>query len=66
MGKAGNHGEKFDEKIKQWEWKWVNKEESYPTEPSGNAFEIAKELHAKYRSKIAPITRIMPPIDYNY
>ena len=58
--------EAFDEKIKQWEWNWVNKEESYPTQPSGNTYEVAKELHAKYRSKIDPITKIMPPIDYNY
>ncbi len=58
--------EVFDEKIKEWEWKWVNKEEAYPTQPSGDSYNVAKALYDKYRSKIAPITQIMPPIDYNY
>lgn len=63
----GNFDQKyFDEKIKKWEWEWVNTEGDFPTEPSGNAFEIAKRLHDKYRCRIKPVTRVMPAIDYNY
>ncbi|HTN35426.1 MAG TPA: alpha-N-acetylglucosaminidase C-terminal domain-containing protein, partial [Arachidicoccus sp.] len=45
--------EAFDEKIKDWEWKWVNATAPYPTEPKGDAVAIAKALFEKYHQKLA-------------
>ncbi|WP_181304549.1 alpha-N-acetylglucosaminidase [Rufibacter sp. XAAS-G3-1] len=42
----------FDEKIKTWEWQWVNSNEPYPTKPAGNSVTIAKEMFQKYHKKI--------------
>lgn len=56
----------FDEKIKQWEWKWVQEEKEFPVEPVGSSTDIAVELHQKYRDRIEPLTKIMPEIIYNY
>ncbi|MGO4911018.1 alpha-N-acetylglucosaminidase [Leeuwenhoekiella sp. W20_SRS_FM14] len=56
----------FDEAIKTWEWNWVTTEKSFPVEASGNAIEVAKELHDKYRSKIEPLIAKMKPIIYDY
>ncbi|MCX2678640.1 alpha-N-acetylglucosaminidase [Galbibacter sp. EGI 63066] len=58
--------EKFDDKIKNWEWKWVTGHEEYPIEPKGSATEIANEIHKKYRGRIEPITELLPQIKYNY
>jgi len=38
----------FDEKMKDWEWQWVNGHELYAATPQGNAVATAKELYAKY------------------
>ncbi|WBL26409.1 alpha-N-acetylglucosaminidase [Zunongwangia sp. HGR-M22] len=56
----------FDEKIKEWEWNWVQTEEEFPTQPSGSAIGKAKELYKKYRTDIVPLTEKMKPIEYNY
>ena len=58
--------DKFDEKIKQWEWNWVLERKDFPVEVSGSSTEIAAELHRKYRERIAPLTEIQPEIKYNY
>ena len=58
--------DKFDEKIKQWEWNWVLERKDFPVEASGSSTEIAAELHRKYRERIAPLTEIQPEIKYNY
>lgn len=56
----------FDEQIKKWEWQWVLSTNEFPVNPEGNAYEIALELHEKYRDKIVPLNNIQPQIDYNY
>lgn len=56
----------FDEKIKQWEWQWVQEQKDFPVEPTGSSTEIAIELHKKYRNRIVPVTKIQPEIKYNY
>jgi alpha-N-acetylglucosaminidase len=42
----------FDKEIAQWEWKWVNTQKTFPTEPRGNSVQTAKLLYKKYRNKI--------------
>lgn len=56
----------FDETIKQWEWNWVTARKDFPVSAQGNAREVVKALHEKYRNRIAPITAKMQPIQYNY
>ena len=58
--------DKFDEKIKQWEWNWVLERKDFPEEASGSSNEVAAELHRKYRERIVPLTEIQPEIKYNY
>lgn len=43
---------KFEESIKDWEWKWVNGSEKYATRVKGNTVEIAIELFHKYHQTI--------------
>ena len=38
----------FDETMKDWEWAWVNKQESFTEIPSGNAVQTANDLFKKY------------------
>jgi alpha-N-acetylglucosaminidase len=38
----------FDEKMKDWEWQWVNAHELYPVVTQGNAVVLAKEIYKKY------------------
>jgi Alpha-N-acetylglucosaminidase (NAGLU). len=42
----------FEEKMKVWEWKWVNKRGGYRTVPVGDAVETAKRLFAEYGSEV--------------
>ena len=56
----------FDEKIKLWEWEWVNSRSDYPVSPQGISTTIAKELHEKYSNRIVPLTKRLPEIKYNY
>jgi alpha-N-acetylglucosaminidase len=56
----------FDEKIKKWEWNWVNARKDYPINPQGCATSIAKELYQKYNKKIVPLTQKLTPIKYDY
>lgn len=56
----------FDQSIQKWEWEWVNARKDYPLQPTGDAFDVVKNLHQKYRYRIEPLTNIQPEIDYNY
>lgn len=38
----------FDERIKDWEWKWVNGHEIYPSQPQGDALDLSRALYRKY------------------
>jgi alpha-N-acetylglucosaminidase len=42
----------FEKNISKWEWKWVNTQKNFPTEPTGNSVQMAKLLYKKYRNKI--------------
>ncbi|MGV3539107.1 MAG: alpha-N-acetylglucosaminidase [Rufibacter sp.] len=42
----------FEEKIRTWEWQWVNSHESYPDKPAGNSVTIANEMYQKYHQKL--------------
>lgn len=43
----------FDKRIRQWEWRWVNEDHTFPTAPAGDSREIARALYRKYRQRIA-------------
>ncbi|ACU05596.1 Alpha-N-acetylglucosaminidase [Pedobacter heparinus DSM 2366] len=43
---------KFENTIKDWEWKWVNANEAYTDKPTGNPVTVAKALYAKYNHKM--------------
>lgn len=47
--------EAFNEKIKEWEWNWVNSHELYPDKPVGDPVQTALEMHRKYA---APLKKI--------
>ena len=38
----------FDNRMKTWEWNWVNSHEYYREQPQGNSVIIATELYQKY------------------
>lgn len=42
----------FDEKMKDWEWQWVNAHELYSATPKGNSVLLAKEIYNKYTSVV--------------
>lgn len=44
--------ESFEERIKNWEWEWVNSNNRYPDATSGNSIEIAREIYQEYYSII--------------
>lgn len=47
----------FDSAVKNWEWKWVNKHDNtYSSQPRGNAYEVATRLYKKYYQKILKTT----------
>ncbi|MEA4937252.1 MAG: alpha-N-acetylglucosaminidase C-terminal domain-containing protein, partial [Paludibacter sp.] len=43
---------KFDEQMKNWEWKWINSNETYTTLPQGDPVKMANKMHEKYYQKI--------------
>lgn len=43
----------FDEKIKDWEWNWVNSHESYPDIAQRNPVATANKLYNKYIAAIS-------------
>lgn len=38
----------FEEKIRDWEWQWVNSRDSYPATTKGNTYEVANATFRKY------------------
>ena len=60
VDKEWSKGRKIDtkainEEIRDWEWKWVQTKDCYPTEPKGNAVQIAKALFDKHHKQIETI-----------
>jgi alpha-N-acetylglucosaminidase len=52
-----NTGKKFDqdafiEKVKEWEWTWVNSNETYPDKTQGDPITVSKAMYKKYAAKI--------------
>lgn len=45
----------FEEKMEDWEWNWVNAKEVYPVTTSGDAVEVSKEIHKKYRDLLRKV-----------
>lgn len=43
---------KFDEQMKNWEWKWVNSSETYTTLPQGDPVKMAEKMYEKYYQQI--------------
>jgi alpha-N-acetylglucosaminidase len=44
--------EAFGKYISHWEWKWVNKRQDYPLEPTGNSTDESIRLYKKYYNEI--------------
>jgi alpha-N-acetylglucosaminidase len=42
----------FENKVKDWEWNWVNKHDTYPDKITGNSVEVAERMFEKYDKKI--------------
>ena len=38
--------------LADWEWKWVNKRQDYPTKTVGNPVTLSVEMYAKYRKEV--------------
>lgn len=43
----------FEQTIRNWEWKWVNEQKTFPVTPLGNGIVTAQQLYKKYRKSIA-------------
>ncbi len=42
----------FENKVKDWEWAWVNKHDKYPAAVSGNSVDVAKRIFTKYNEMV--------------
>ena len=42
----------FESKVKDWEWAWVNKHDTYPDKVMGKSVEVAEEMFKKYGNEI--------------
>ena len=42
----------FEEKMKVWEWKWVNGQEKYSVKPIGDAVETVRRLYKEYKQAL--------------
>jgi len=42
----------FENKVKDWEWAWVNQHDKYPAVTSGNSVEMAQKMFNKYYAQI--------------
>lgn len=42
----------FAEQVKDFEWQWVNRHDTYPRLPSGDPVNMAKAMHKKYLNRI--------------
>lgn len=51
QNKVYNH-EISDDKVRSWEWEWVNGTESYPDQPTGNTVEVSRKMYKKYIDRV--------------
>ena len=51
QNKVYNH-EESDDKVRSWEWQWVNGTENYPDQPQGNPVEVSHKMFRKYAEHI--------------
>lgn len=42
----------YEKDIRDWEWAWVHKRNTFPTEPSGNPISTAQSLYTKYYKEL--------------
>ncbi|MEI6394023.1 MAG: alpha-N-acetylglucosaminidase [Verrucomicrobiota bacterium] len=47
----------FDRELQDWECRWADRHESYPTRPRGDSFKVSRRLWAKYHPEIMPPTQ---------
>ena len=40
--------EGFTDRVKKWEWDWVNGSETYPDKPVGDPVALSKKLYTRY------------------
>jgi alpha-N-acetylglucosaminidase len=45
----------FENKVKDWEWAWVNKRDKYATTEKGNPVEVAERLFKKYDKNVQKV-----------
>jgi alpha-N-acetylglucosaminidase len=43
---------KFDETIRNWEWKWVKTQKGFPVQAIGNEVKVAQKMYEKYRNEM--------------
>jgi alpha-N-acetylglucosaminidase len=43
----------FEQKVKDWEWNWVNAHDSYQSQPVGDAVVAAQKMYGKYYSVVS-------------
>ena len=44
--------EEYNESIKQWEWEWSMKQDSFPTTPTEDEIKVCLDIYSKYASKL--------------
>ncbi len=44
--------QQFEKEIAEWEWKWVNQQNKYTTQPKGNEILVIKSIYQSYRSRL--------------
>lgn len=49
---------KNDEKVKSWEWEWVNGQENYPAVPQGDPIVVTRRMFDKYIPKLQQVYEI--------
>jgi alpha-N-acetylglucosaminidase len=42
----------FDETIRNWEWKWVKTQKSFPVSAIGDPVKVSKQMYDKYRNVV--------------
>lgn len=47
QNKKYNH-EANDDKVRTWEWEWVNGTEEYSDQPQGDVVEVSQRMYKKY------------------
>ena len=52
----------FDLRIRDWEWDWVNRHDTFPDQPSGDPVAVARALYQKYTAAWAAETPARIPL----